>query len=144
MFHQQDGTSAKLVLLPGTSRLQGFGAGFYKNLLHPKVVCEYSPPLKQVLQMIITFTKNVKLVLTELLLSVILRIPCRHQPLKIQAMLYSSSFLTSIFKGCLEYVDEDYFGSWQKFCRQFYLKFYCFIKGWEARHFFISQSTCIH
>lgn len=90
---------------------------------------EYIPPLKQVLQMIIRLTKNVKLVLAELLLSVILRIPCRHEPLKIQAMLYSPSFLTDIFKGYLEYVDEDYFGSWQKFCSQFYLKFYCFIKG---------------
>lgn len=129
MRTQQDVTSAKLVLVPDTSRLQGFGVGFLKKFLHSKVVSEYTPPLKQVLQMIIRFTKNVKLVLTELLLSVILRIPCRHQPLKIQAMLYSSSFLTDIFKGYLEYVDEDCFGSWQKFCSQFYLKFYCFIKG---------------
>lgn len=107
----------------------GVWGWFFKKNLHPKVVSEYIPPLKQVLQMIIRFTKNVKLVLTELLLSVILRIPCRHQPLKIQAMLHSSSFLTDIFKGYLEYVDEDCFGSWQKFCSQFYLKFYCFIKG---------------
>lgn len=122
--------SAKLVLVPGTSRLQEFGVGLLKIFYtHKWCLNTHPPPLKQVLQMIIRFTKNVKLVLTELLLSVILRIPCRHQPLKIQAMLYSPSFLTDIFKGYLEYADEEYFGSWQKFCSQFYLKFYCFIKG---------------
>lgn len=122
--------SSKIGSIARHFQTAGVWGWFFKNLLHPRVVSEYTSPLKQVLQMIIRrFTKNVKLVLTELFLTVILRIPCRHQPLKIQAMLYSSSFLTGIFKGYLEYFDEDYFGSWQKFCSPFYLKFYCFIKG---------------
>lgn len=110
--------AAKSVLLPVPSELQGFGVFLvFKIFYTEKCWCLCTSLLwnrcgKWDNQRVY---RNVKLVLTVLFLSVNLRIPCRHQSLKIQAMLYSSSFFTSILKGYLEIFDVGYFGIWEKF-----------------------------